>query len=259
MRILAIVSNDNTYQPYIYELLVKELKDEFIGIVIVPFTTKQMPKIKMIIFLYNLYGLFGFLKKFIQVIKCKTMGWFEKYFTFNKCYSLKKIAKINNVPLYHTDNINSIQFIKVIKELHPDLIISSQGHFIDKQLRKIPKYGIINKHAGLLPKYRGIYPVFWAMINGDRAIGVTIHFMNEQIDGGDIILQKKIPIENDDTFESLYKKVVYQTPKLFLKAVDLIKIGDKNYLSNISEKSNYYTYPSKSDIKHFKKLGYYII
>ena len=83
MRILALVSNDNTYQPYIYERLVKELKDEFIGLVIVPFTTKQMPKTKMIIFLYNLYGLFGFFKKFLQVIKCKTMGLFENYFTFS--------------------------------------------------------------------------------------------------------------------------------------------------------------------------------
>ena len=101
MKILAIVSNDNTYQPTVYEPLVKRLKDEFIGIIIVPFSNKQMPKMTMIVFLYNLYGFFGFVRKSLEVLKSKTMGWVEKYYTFNKCYSLRKIAEINNVPIYH--------------------------------------------------------------------------------------------------------------------------------------------------------------
>ena len=259
MRILALVANENTYQPYVYENLLKHTDSEFMGIVLVPFITKQKSKFEMLCFLFNLYDVTGFIKKSFQVMKNKFLDIIDLIIPLKYCYSLKSVAKKYHIPLYKTKNINSKESIELIKKLNPDLIISSQGHFVGKKLRNIPKYGVINKHAGLLPKYRGIYPVFWAMLNDEKEIGVTIHLINEKIDDGDIIVQEKISIEPVDTFESLYKKVVKKTRKLFLKAIDLIKDGNHVLLPNNIRKATFFSYPDKDDIIKFRKTGKMII
>lgn len=146
-----------------------------------------------------------------------------------------------------------------MQSINPDLIISSQGHYINKKILKIPKYGVINKHAGLLPEYRGAYPVFWAMLNDEKKIGVSIHFMNDKIDGGDIIIQKEILISESDTFETLYSKVIKVTPDLFVKAIKLIKNNEMTIIKNEEEHSTYFSFPKKEDILRFKKRGLKII
>ena len=93
MKIVSIVSNDKTYQPKVYEKLISKKYKYFDSLIIVPFTNKVMPPIKMIIFLFNLYGAKGFIIKFIQVCVCNILSFFENFFTFSRSYSLSNIAK----------------------------------------------------------------------------------------------------------------------------------------------------------------------
>ncbi len=259
MRILALVANDNTYQPRVYEEILKQLGSEMIGLVIVPMMPNLGKEIKFMRFLFNLYSFKGFFLKFSLVIRNKVYDILSCFFPLKRCYSLKRLAKKYSIPLYFTCNINSGDFLEFVSKLQPDLIISSQGQIIGSELLRIPRKGIINKHAGLLPKYRGIYPVFWAMMNNEKRIGITVHFVNEGIDAGDIIIQEALEIGSDDTFESIYERVIRKTPDLLLKAVDLIKKDGSVLKKNDTSEASYYSYPTKMDIARFKKLGKRVI
>ncbi|MFH1691086.1 MAG: formyltransferase family protein [Candidatus Omnitrophota bacterium] len=255
MRIIALVSNENTYQPLVYDELLRGIGSEVVGLVIVPMMPSFRSKIKFLRFLFDLYSVQGFLIKLTHVARNKVLALLDPFFPLKHSCSLKRVAKKHGVPLLYTDDVNSEEFLEQVRQLKPDLIISSQGQIIRKGLLQASRFGIINKHAGMLPKYRGIYPVFWAMMNDEKQIGITIHFMNEAIDGGDIILQEALDISKKDTFESVYQKVIHKTPGLFLKAINIIREGDYQLMKNDSKFASYYSYPTRNDIVRFKKLG----
>ena len=259
MRVLAIVSDDVTYQPLVYEPIVKECHPDIIGLVVVPFRTREKPRLELLSFLYHLYGIKGFLIKSLQVTKLAALDALSRWVRLKRCYSLRGIADRYKVPLYRTNSVNSETFLKLVAELRPDLILSSQGHYMGRRLLSIPRFGVINKHAGLLPKYRGVYPVFWAMLNGEPEIGVSIHFMTEGLDAGEIILQKRIPIAETDTFETLYRKVVAVTPSLFISAIRAIGTNSVRTTPNDATLATCYSYPSRADIRRFRKMGKRII
>ena len=93
-----------------------------------------------------------------------------------------------------------------LDSLNIDIIINQSQSIIKKQLLKIPRIGIINRHNALLPKNRGRLTPFWVLFNKEKETGVSIHFVDEGIDSGDIIIQKKFDIENKDNFNSIVKK-----------------------------------------------------
>jgi methionyl-tRNA formyltransferase len=103
------------------------------------------------------------------------------------------------------DNFNSKKSESILEELNPDLIILAGSRILKKNIIKIPQIGILNAHPGLLPKYRGIDVIPWAIYNDD-IIGVTVHFIDEGVDTGRICKQQEIEIDKNDTIESLRRK-----------------------------------------------------
>lgn len=134
------------------------------------------------------------------------------------------LAKKNNIPLFQPDNINSDSFFEILKELDPDLIVSmSYDQILRKRLINFPKAGVINAHAGMLPFYRGRSPINWALINGENQVGITVHYIDQNIDTGDIILQEKVRVKKNDDYKSILRKVEKIAPKLLRQAIILIK------------------------------------
>lgn len=114
---------------------------------------------------------------------------------------VKEYAVENNLKIYQPEKVKeNIEFIEEIRTLNPDVIcVVAYGKILPKELLEIPKYGCINVHPSLLPKYRGSTPIQTAIINGDKTTGVTTMYMNEGLDSGDIILQEEIEIEDNQT------------------------------------------------------------
>lgn len=110
---------------------------------------------------------------------------------------VKKFALENKIPVLQPENIKEPLRIEKIKELKPDLIIlTAYGQIIPKEVLDMPKYGALNIHPSLLPKYRGASPIQTTILNGDKETGVTILLMDEKMDHGDIIKNKKLKIKN---------------------------------------------------------------
>lgn len=140
---------------------------------------------------------------------------------------IKELAtelKIKNI--IQPDKIKTPECIKNLKNFNADLfIVVAYGQILSKEILDIPKLGCINVHGSILPKYRGAAPVQWSIINGEKNTGVTIMYMNEGMDTGDIILSKELPISEEETYGSLYKKLSLLGSDVIIDALELIQNG----------------------------------
>ncbi len=139
---------------------------------------------------------------------------------------VKELAQKYKIPVETPEKAKDAVFIDRIRSLTPDLIVVvAYGKILPKELIDIPKFGAINVHASLLPKYRGAAPVQWAILKGEAETGVTVMQISETLDTGDIIMQDKLLIDPKDTAESLLDKLFDRGAQTLLLAVDQIKKG----------------------------------
>ena len=161
-----------------------------------------------------------------------------------KFYKKKKLVHFN------FKNINSKKNINILKKFNSDLLISmSYNQIFKKIFFKIMKKKIINCHAGALPFYRGRSPINWAIINGERKIGITTHFVDLKIDNGDIIEQKFLKIKKKDTFKTILEKCYIACPKQLYGVIRKIRNKTIKTIkqSSISKKGSYYPKRKKGD------------
>lgn len=137
-----------------------------------------------------------------------------------KEFALEKDIKIFQPQKVRNDN----EFIEEIKKLNPDVIVVvAYGKILPKELLDIPKYGCINVHGSLLPKYRGAAPIQWAVLNGDKITGITTMFMDEGMDTGDMILKEEVEIGANETTGELWDRLSIIGADLLVKTLDEIK------------------------------------
>jgi methionyl-tRNA formyltransferase len=141
---------------------------------------------------------------------------------------VKEYAIKNKISIYQPQKIKgNTDFIKKIEELNPDLIcVVAYGKILPKEILNIPKFGVINVHPSLLPKYRGSAPIQWAILNGETTTGVTTMYLNEQMDAGDIILQETVEIDENETSGELWNKLSKIGAKLLINTLQKIEEGN---------------------------------
>ncbi len=153
---------------------------------------------------------------------------------------VKRLAIDNNIPVYQPNSIRK-EYAKIL-EYNPDIIVTcAYGQIIPIELLNYPKYGCINVHASLLPKLRGGAPIHRALMNGDKETGITIMYMDEKMDNGDIISQEKTPIYEDENLDSLYDRLSKMGSELLLKTLPDI-LSNTNKRIKQDEKNVTYGY-----------------
>lgn len=139
---------------------------------------------------------------------------------------VKQVAIENNLPVYQPVKAKEESFVKEIKDLNPDVIVVvAYGQLLSKEFLNIPKYGCVNVHVSLLPKYRGAAPINWVIINGEEKTGVSTMFMDEGLDSGDIILQSEFKLDDEITAGELHDWMTLEGSKVLCETLDLIKEG----------------------------------
>ena len=147
---------------------------------------------------------------------------------------VKQYAIKNNILVMSPNQIkNNDDFSNQLKELKPDIfIVIAYGKILSKEILNIPKYGCWNAHASLLPRWRGAAPIQRALLSGDKYTGVGIMKMDEGLDTGDILIEEKIIIENNENLQTLKDKLSDLSSKLIIKSIDLLNI--KNNISELN-------------------------
>jgi len=144
--------------------------------------------------------------------------------------SVKQAAMNHNIEVYQPKKIREPECVEYVRKFHPDIIIvAAFGQILPKEILKMPKFGCVNVHASLLPKYRGAAPIQWAVIDGESVSGVTIMRMDEGIDTGDMILKQQISLAEDETGGSLFDKLSKIGSNLCVEALKSIENETATY------------------------------
>lgn len=138
---------------------------------------------------------------------------------------VKEFALEKDLKIYQPIKIrNNMEFIEEIANLNPDVLcVVAYGKILPKEILDVPKYGAINVHGSLLPKYRGAAPIQWAVINGEKETGITTMFMDEGMDTGDMILKEKVSIGEYETTGELWEELANVGADLLVKTLEKIE------------------------------------
>jgi methionyl-tRNA formyltransferase len=140
--------------------------------------------------------------------------------------SVAAIAREAGIPTHTTERINDPEWVERIQKLEPDVVFSFYyRHLVGKKIRAIPRYGCINLHGSLLPRYRGRSPVNWMLVHGEERAGVTLHHMVAKADAGDIVDQEAVEVGIDDTALDLYRKLLGAGERVLERNLSAILAG----------------------------------
>lgn len=144
--------------------------------------------------------------------------------------SVLELAREHRIPVLERRYANDAAVVAQLEQLEPDIVVSSDWRtWVAPEVYRLARYGAINVHDALLPRYGGFAPLNWALVNGESEVGVTVHFMNEEFDLGDIVVQQAVPVAPRDTVTDLFHKTVQLFPPLTLHALDLIEAGQQTW------------------------------
>lgn len=173
-----------------------------------------------------------------------------------KVNALRDMRRLYAVPVIGSADVNQKETFDQIQAWQPDLIISIYlNQLIKKPLIDLAPCGVINIHPALLPRHRGLFPYFWVIANQEKETGVTIHWVDEKFDTGQLLLQERISVSPSDTILSLSYKSSLVGAEMLVKAVNLIAGGNPPRLPQNNSQASYHTWPKPADQRRFRQRG----
>src|SRR4030042_6081756 len=171
-----------------------------------------------------------------------------------KVYSLEQISRRYGAKLIHTRDVNSQEMIQLLRQTKPDFIITAGfDQLVGKEVPKIPRVAAINVHPGLLPDYRGPDPNFWALLHGEKQVGVTVHLIDETFDTGAILKQRAIETPKNKSIFAINYQLMKIGAELAVEAIAEIEAGTCK--ATKQQGGRYFSAPTLDGIGESKKKG----
>src|SRR5262245_44510146 len=172
-------------------------------------------------------------------------------------HSVRGAARRATVRTEIVPRVNAPEFLGRLRERGVDLLVSlACPQKLSAELLAIPARGAINLHGALLPRYQGIFPSFWVLAKGEQETGVTVHWMDEQLDHGDVLLQRTVPITAGDTVHTLVLRSKVDVGRhALLEALERIERGDAPRTPMDMARATYFTYPDAAAVREFRARG----
>lgn len=181
---------------------------------------------------------------------------------------VKVLANEHNIPVFQPASLRNSEGVKILREIDPDLVIViAYGKILPEDFLKYPKYGCINIHGSILPKYRGASPIQWAVLNGDKEAGVTSMQMDAGIDTGDMLIVNTIPVGENETSEELFERLSVLGADTLSETLEALEKGelrpikqneeDATYVGMLSKQMSPVDWGQPADKVHNKIRGLY--
>lgn len=139
---------------------------------------------------------------------------------------VKACALEHGIPVLQPEKVKEPEFVEQLRSYEPDLIaVTAFGQILSEPILEMPKYGCINVHGSLLPKYRGAAPMQWSIIDGEKMTGITTMYMAKGLDSGDMLLKAEVEITDEDTFATIHDKMAVTGANLLLDTLDQLEAG----------------------------------
>ena len=251
MKVIFITQNDPFYTKYFFDRYLQIYPDidyELLGVFFLPPMNDSL--LKLIKRTVNFYGKTNFLKMGARYALIKTgekFGLKTTAFNFLKKAGVK-VSKIKDV--------NDKKFLDWIDASEVELIISISAPQIFKQgLLEAAYIACVNIHSGLIPAYRGLFPNFWQMLNGENSSTVTFHQMEAKIDKGNIVAEFQVKIDDNDSLTDLIRKTKFAAAENVGKVINMYRERKVKLYEHADIAEHYYKFPGKEDIKRFLQTG----
>jgi methionyl-tRNA formyltransferase len=255
LKILIITEEDEFYIPLSTDYILKNCPYEIAEVVCV--VNPRMPgKLQAARKFFKVFGLLPVLSHGLRLVRAKMLDALPWLNFSSRYYSVKRVCQSHKMPYSVCRNVNSPSFIEHCRNLKIDLVAAvSPSQIFKEELINLPRYGCINIHTAKLPKYRGLYPTYWAMAHGEKTIGISIHYMEKSVDTGKILLQTEIEIPPETTLDKMLTVTKLKGAQLLLEAIRQIAEGktDAHYAEG---EGSYFSHPTPESYKMFKSHGY---
>ncbi len=260
MKIFIITQEEAFYLPNFIRTVLATRGKDVMGMTILPPTTPKKGWQAIIREHFQLYGPRAFFYQSARFVYYRLMDLVAPFVPLKNFYSVHAVARHYQVSLYPTSSVNHKQFLDKLRHMAPDVIVSiNASQVFRRRLLTLPRLGCINVHGAPLPRYRGRLPSFWVLLNRERETGVTVHIMNEELDDGPIIAQRRVPIMPGETQHSLILKTKRVGAELLLESLDQLENGGVKEQPNDRSQATYYSFPTPEDGRRFRDLGLHFI
>lgn len=213
---------------------------------------------KLISQFFDLYDLRTFVKVGSSFVVRKAARRLPSCLIPQRLSSVAEVASGFGVPVHHIDDINACRWLDFFCKEQVDLLVSlSASQIFRKRILALPRHGVINLHAAPLPRYRGLMPSFWQLYHGERQGAVTVHWMEEELDSGEIILQRWFPILPTDTQDAVIRRGKHHGAELVIEALELIEeLGEAvPTRPNDPAQATYFSFPTREEARRFRSMG----
>lgn len=255
-RVFVVTQEDCLFLPRFLDTVITARRADVVGMTILP---TLMPKQTWTSTLRDhlaLYGPAQFLAQSFRYAWRRGLGILGDRLPLPGPYSVAAVARRHGVPILEATSVNAAEYLDRLRALDLDLIVSvNASQKFRKGILELPRLGCINVHGALLPRYRGRLPSFWVLVNGEKETGATVHFMNEDLDDGPILLQERVAIEPDDTQDTLIAKTKAVGARLLIEAIDRLARGDATTAPNDRSQATYNSFPTREDGLRLRRLG----
>jgi methionyl-tRNA formyltransferase len=245
MKLVFLTADDPIYLPSFFEHVLDERADDTVSVCIVPPLYKGQRRSQAAVRYYRTFGARATVQLARRILAARLRG-----------RSIAAVAERRGVDSRDVDDVNAPAFLDWLRATDVDLVISvSCPQIFRRPLLELPARGALNIHGAVLPNYRGVMPSFWMLANGERDAGVSIYFMNEQIDAGDLCAQRVFGIDPGESLHSFLIRSKAVAAELLLDVVKQMEEGTiARQPLNLSEGS-YYSWPDRMDVTRFRAAG----
>jgi methionyl-tRNA formyltransferase len=256
MKIVFVAPEEPSVMPIFFRKVIPALREEIAAIAVVSPICKKFSWATQAKLFIDSFGVRDFTAEALRYGCYKGADLIRSVMPIGSHHSVKRIARSAGLPLLTPENVNSPEFLQALRELEPDLVVSvSCPQIFGNELLQLPRLGCVNVHSALLPHYRGMLPTFWVLAKGEQRTGVTVHYMSPGIDGGDIILQRQVPIRSEETLRSLMRACKVAAADTILETVERFRDGSVLPSPNPPDEGSYFSFPSREDVALFRGRG----
>ncbi|PYN02784.1 MAG: hypothetical protein DME02_24800 [Candidatus Rokuibacteriota bacterium] len=243
VKVFVVTQDEPVYAPVYVDAIIAACRHEFVGVTALPaggtkgFLALVRQRLRM-------YGTVDFIRAGLLFARAKVSR------------SVAKVAARHGVPTVAAVNVNDPAFVAKIRELGVDVLVSvaANQRFLP-DLLAAPRVAAVNLHSALLPKYRGIDGLFWALAHGETTVGVTAHLMTAGFDEGAILGQTPFGVPPEATLHDLYREAIRRGSALLAQVLDDLATGRAAAHPNEAAAESYFSWPTPEAVREFRRRG----
>ncbi len=255
MRIAVVTQEDPFYLPPALDAFCRARRTDVVALIILPAFNERLTATASR--LHAFYGPWDFTRLAMRYAWAIIANRLNGLRPLTRPYSAHDVARRHAIPVHRPAKINAPEFVEVLRTtIRPDLLVSiAASQILRKAVLGTPRLGCINLHSAPLPRYQGMMPNFWTMVEGEPEAAVTVHYMVEKLDAGDIILQRAVPIRPPDSLHDLMVRSKVVGVEALLEAVDQIERGTVTARPMDATRATYFSFPKRADAQRLRRMG----